>query len=216
MKRTRVLVYVLAVAALLAAAALAGRQLLAAPAAPPRPSPVDIGFAQSMTLHHQQAVGIAQLMLDGRPTPLAPLARSIAYTQLLELGQMRGWLELWQQPLLPPQRGMDWMLLGDAPPDAALAQYLLDCRNSPTGMAGLATDAELAELRRLDGRARDALFLRLMRAHHEGGLPMATFAAQHARVPVVRALARRVVVEQSRELQLIGSMLAALDAAADG
>jgi uncharacterized protein (DUF305 family) len=37
--------------------------------APAVPGPIDIGFAQSMSLHHQQAIAMAQLMLDGRPTP---------------------------------------------------------------------------------------------------------------------------------------------------
>lgn len=164
------------------------------------PSPVDIGFAQSMSLHHQQAIGMAQMMLDGRPTPLASMARSIATAQLVELGEMRGWLRIWGQPLQRPARDMGWMLLGERPPDAALSQYLLDCQRSPTGMAGLASDADLARLRRLEGRERDALFLALMRAHHEGGLPMARFAAAEAQHPVVRQLARRVVLEQSEEV----------------
>ena len=102
------------------------------------PGPVDIGFAQFMSLHHQQAIGMAQLMLDERPSPLAPLARSIAYTQLLELGEMRGWLRLWNQALVPEKRSMDWMLQGSRAPDEALLQYLLDCQRSPTGMSGLA------------------------------------------------------------------------------
>ena len=48
-------------------------------ASPPAAGPIDIGFAQSMSVHHQQAIAMAQLMLDGRPTPLAPLAQQIAY-----------------------------------------------------------------------------------------------------------------------------------------
>ncbi len=212
MKPAHIVVGAIVGGALLAAAALVLRSWFPPSAGMPQPSAIDIGFAQSMALHHQQAIGMAQMLLDGRPTSLARLAQSIAYTQLLELGQMRGWLELWQQPLLPDKPGMDWMLLADAPLDPALTQYLLDCRNAPAGMVGLATEAELAELRRLEGQARDALFLRLMRAHHEGGLPMAMFAAQHARVPAVRALANRVVIEQSHELRLIASMLAALEA----
>lgn len=178
------------------------------------PAGVDIGFAQAMSRHHQQAIGMAQLMLDGRPTPLAALARGIATSQLLELGEMRGWLRLWAQPLLPATRGMNWMLLGDGPPDPALLQYLLDCQRAPTGMAGLATDAELAQLRVLEGRERDRHFLKLMLAHHEGGLPMARFAAAQAHQPVVRELAARIVLEQSEEVMRIQRTLQALEAAA--
>ncbi len=178
--------------------------------APATPTPIDIGFAQSMSLHHQQAIGMAQLMLDGRPTPLAPLARGIAAAQLLELGEMRGWLRLWGAPLIAAKPGMDWMRLASRPLTQPELGYLLDCQRSPTGMAGLATDAEVNRLRVLDGRARDEHFLRLMLAHHEGGLPMARFAAEQAGIAVVRALAERVVLEQSKELYRIQRTLAAM------
>lgn len=36
-------------------------------AAPTQPGPIDIGFAQSMTLHHQQAIAMSQLMLETHP-----------------------------------------------------------------------------------------------------------------------------------------------------
>ena len=180
------------------------------------PSPVDIGFAQFMGLHHAQAIGMAQLMLDGRPTPLATLARGIAYSQLLELGEMRGWLRLWEQALLPANpRDMSWMLLGNATPDADLLQYLLDCQRAPTGMAGLATDAEMNQLRLLEGRPRDAHFLKLMLAHHQGGVPMAQLAANQASVPVVRELAARIVLEQSEEISRILLTQQAMAATAD-
>ncbi len=176
------------------------------------PGAVDVGFAQSMVLHHQQAIGMAMLMQDGRPTPLLLLARGIATAQLVELGEMRGWLRVWNQPLIAQKRGMDWMLLGSRPPDAELRQYLLDCQRAPTGMSGLATDAEVNRLRELDGRERDKHFLRLMLAHHEGGIPMARFAAAEARVPVVRDLASRIVLEQSEEIYRIKRTLVAIDA----
>jgi len=178
----------------------------------PRPSPVDIGFSQAMSRHHQQAIGMAQLMLDGRPTPLAALARQIATAQLLELGEMQGWLKLWGAPLMPLKPPMDWMLLGRTPPDDALRQYLLDCAATPTGMSGLATEAEVGRLRTLQGRERDAHFLTLMRAHHEGGLPMARFATVEAKLPVVRRLAANVVREQMHELMIIRRTHAALEA----
>lgn len=179
----------------------------------PLPGPVDIGFAQAMSRHHQQAIGMAQLMLDGRPTPLAALARQVASTQLLELGEMQGWLKLWGASVMPLKPPMDWMLLGRTPPDDVLRQYLLDCAQTPTGMSGLATDAEVGKLRTLEGRARDAHFLTLMRAHHEGGLPMARFAAAEAALLVVRRLAANVVREQSYELMLIQRTQLALQAA---
>ena len=180
-----------------------------------QPGAIEIGFAQSMSRHHQQAIGMAQLMLDGRPTGLAVLARSIAGAQMLELGEMQGWLRLWKQPFVSGSRSMDWMLLGKGPLDAALTQYLLDCERSPTGMVGLATDADFNRLRRIEGRERDLLFLNLMLAHHEGGIPMARFAAEQARVAAVRRLAAQVVREQYEEIARIRMMLDALASAQD-
>jgi uncharacterized protein (DUF305 family) len=176
-------------------------------------SPIDVGFAQSMSRHHQQAITMAKFMLDGRPTRLSLMAQTIADTQIAELGQMYGWLRLWNQPIASPTRGMDWMLLGSEPPDAELSKYLLDCSRSPTGMTGLATPEELNRLRQLGGLERDRHFLRLMLAHHAGAIPMARFAADNARVPAVRELAARVVMDQSREIDLLRRMLAAAEQA---
>jgi uncharacterized protein (DUF305 family) len=176
------------------------------------PGPIEIGFAQTMGLHHQQAIDMSQLMQDGRPTALLILARTIEGTQQLELGEMRGWLRLWQQPLLPAAPGMGWMLTADTPPSADLKQYLLDCRRASTGMVGLAAMADLERLRQLQGRERDRLFLTLMLAHHQGAIPMAAFAATQAHIAPVRELAQRIVFEQAEESTRIRMMLQALDA----
>lgn len=212
----------------LVAAALAGLALLAmvlaalqyqdlrqarARLAGVQPGGVDIGFAQFMSLHHQQAVQMAQMMVGDESTAITNLSRSIIGTQLLELGEMRGWLRLWNEPFLPNTTSMSWMLLADSPPSPALAKYLLDCEASPTGMPGLATDEQLRRLRSLQGRDRRRLFLELMLAHHEGGVPMARFAAEHARIHAVRRVASNIVLEQSREIAGIRVMLHALQQA---
>ena len=56
-------------------------------------------------------------------------------------------------------------------------------------MPGLATDDDLARLRDAEGTDFDRLFLTLMAAHHEGGVHMADYAADHAADPRVRSLA---------------------------
>ncbi len=179
-----------------------------------QPSEIDIGFSQSMSFHHRQAIAIAQLLLDGRPTGLAPLAQSIASSQMLELGEMQGWLRLWNQTLLPPTQEMTWMLLGNEPLDEQLNQYLIACGQSAAGMPGIASSEELMQLRRLDGRARDALFLRLMLNHHQGGIPMAQFAASQAKLAVVRKIAAQMTLDQSQEIHQIKTLLAAISAPA--
>lgn len=181
-----------------------------------RPSKVDIGFVSSMVVHHKQAVLMGQLMLDGRETRLRALAKNITYSQLYELGQMEGWLSLWGRPLNTAAIDMSWMLLGKTTPDNALLAYLIDCQNSPKGMAGLASLAEINALRVLDGRERDEHFMRLMMAHHEGGLPMAQFAAANAKLAVVKKLAQNVVIDQSKEINRIKITLGAIEALNSG
>ncbi len=174
-----------------------------------KPHTIDVRFSQFMGIHHQQAIALSQLILDGQPTGLAGIARRITGTQVRELGEMHGWLKLWGHPLQPDRDDMTWMLLGQQPYDAELLQYLIDCGNAPEGMPGLATQDQLQQLRQLPGGLeRDRLFLRLMLAHHEGGLPMARFAAREAYLAPVRRLAGQVVLEQSREIQQLHSMLA--------
>jgi len=184
------------------------RQALAAMS----PSVVDIRFAQFMSLHHHQAVVLSQMMRGTVSPGVLVLAETIRSEQQLELGEMRGWLRVWGQPHLPENRNMEWMLLGRTPPDDSLRQYLLDCRRAPSGMTGLATDAEVAELHHLQGATRERRYLELMLRHHEGGLPMARFAVDNAQHPVVRSLASRIVLDQQREVLGIRLMLAQMAA----
>ena len=179
------------------------------PGAMTAPGAVDVGFAQFMNVHHDQAVLMAQILLDRGATRLKGLAQSIQTEQLVEIGEMKGWLLLWGKPLLPATRSMDWMLLGKSPPDASLNRYLLDCSKAPGGMPGLATSAQLNQLRQLDGDARDRLFLQLMISHHAGALPMAQFTARNAGTPAVRALAAQIVMHQAEEIQAMTLLLRA-------
>lgn len=191
--------------------ARAARQALAAMT----PSVIDIRFAQFMSLHHHQAVVLSQMMRGTVSPAVLVLAETIRHEQQLELGEMRGWLRVWGQPHLPEGRSMDWMLLGARPPDEALRQYLLDCQRASTGMPGLASPEELQKLRAASGSERQYWFLELMRRHHEGGLPMARFAAREARLPAVRELAARIVREQGEELMTIRGLQARLDTRPD-
>ncbi|MDM4769952.1 DUF305 domain-containing protein [Solimonas sp. SE-A11] len=192
-------------AALLAAAGYA-YGLRASPPQALGPSAVDVGFAQFMRSHHDQAIVMTEILLADRSSKLAGMASAMQAAQLIEIGQMKGWLLLWDKPLLPASDSMDWMLLGQQPPSEALNRYLIACRNSPGGMPGLATAEELQRLHTLQGDERDRLFLQLMVKHHQGGLPMAQFAVDNARAPAVRLLAAQMVVEQTREMATMALM----------
>ncbi|MFT7404422.1 DUF305 domain-containing protein [Zhongshania sp.] len=172
-----------------------------------QPSQIDIGFSQSMAIHHQQAIAMSQLILDGRPSGLRPLARNIAGQQLLELGQIQGWLRLWDKPFVPASKEMVWMLMGSKPLDEAFQQYVIDCGKSAEGMPGLASAEDMQQLRMSAGSDRDTLYLRLMLAHHQGGVPMARFATEEAHLPAVKLLAAQIVLDQSKEIQHISAIL---------
>lgn len=176
-----------------------------------RPSAVDIGFVSSMTLRHEQAIVMAQLMLDGRSTSLQPVVKSLVASQLYEYGEMQGWLKLWGEPLNKKADGMDWLLQGDTPPSDELLKYHMDCRSSPDGMVGLASLEEINQLRSLEGPQRDAHFLTLMLNHHQGGLPMAKFAATESELEVVRRRAKFVALEQAKEIEQMKRTLQAME-----
>jgi uncharacterized protein (DUF305 family) len=55
----------------------------------------------------------------------------------------------------------------------------------------------------------ERVFLRLMIAHHTGGVAMAQAAVADARTPEVRTLASAIVTAQSSEVRLLQQMLAA-------
>ncbi len=177
---------------------------------------VDIGFAQFMSVHHEQAIAMARILQQSNPEALGGLAPLIIDKQERELQQMQGWLQSWQQDVHPPTSKMTWMLAGDAPPDEALRQYLLDCERSPTGMPGLATAGEMAQLQALQGEEQQRWFLELMLAHHRGGIPMAKFAAANGRVASLRHLAAHIVEDQVAELETMENLLRTLNTGSAG
>ncbi|TXG91645.1 DUF305 domain-containing protein [Rhodococcus rhodnii] len=180
------------------------------PAAPGEDS-VDVGFAQDMSVHHSQAVEMSAAVLSSEDGHVRSLAYDILTTQQHQLGQMQAWLTLWGQPPLPTGAGfMEWMAddsgshaHGGVQGAAPAADGALD------RMPGMASSDEMAQLRQATGPEQDVLFLQLMLRHHEGGLPMMEYGAQHASESVVRSLAQTMVDTQESESVLMRDMLAA-------
>ena len=67
-------------------------------------------------------------------------------------------------------------------------------------MPGMATPSEIDQLEKLHGKALDIMFLQLMIRHHQGGVPMAQYAADHAKSGYVKTLAAAIVAAQSSEI----------------
>ncbi|WP_072688186.1 DUF305 domain-containing protein [Rhodococcus marinonascens] len=173
----------------------------------PEAGSVDVGFAQDMSEHHSQAVELSAIVLTEVTDPaVRSLAYDILTTQQNQLGQMQGWLALWDQPPLPSGGYMGWMQPQHSDghdQDSGESAHM----GSMSKMPGMATSEDLTALRQATGPAADVLFLQLMLRHHEGGLPMMEYAAEHASKDVTRDLAQYMVDTQKSESTSITNML---------
>lgn len=156
---------------------------------------VDAGFARDMSTHHEQAVQMAGYARDhSTNSSILLLAFDIETSQYTELGQMQGWLDGWGLSRVSSQPVMAWM---------AGHSHL----ESDGLMPGIATPAQIDKLLHSTGKPLDILFLQLMIRHHQGGLPMAQYAAEHAKEPFVRNLAQKMDVAQSNEIVQMEQLL---------
>lgn len=177
---------------------------------PPVPAAdsVDVGFAQDMTVHHQQAVQMASWERDHSNDPvLRQLAADIEATQTGQIGRMQGWLELWGAGALPVGGHMRWMPTGPGS-DHAMHDDTARAGGGIATMPGMASTEELARMRAATGSALDVIFLQLMLRHHDGGTSMLTHAAERAELPQVRNLARQMLTAQTTESEYLRQLLA--------
>ncbi|WP_086840642.1 DUF305 domain-containing protein [Amycolatopsis kentuckyensis] len=177
-------------------------------AATPAAGSVEVGFAQDMSTHHLQAVTMAGIARDRTTDPeIKQLSFDIERTQLEQVGRMKGWLMLWDQPEQPIGAPMQWMTEPMAGHDGmSMAPSSLNPAGGPL-MPGMATDTELSKLRSLSGRAFDVFFLQLMLRHHQGGTSMAQYAAAHSTLPALKALVNSILTSQGAEMDQIKLML---------
>ncbi len=174
----------------------------------PAADSVDVGFAQDMTVHHQQAVEMASWERDHTTDPaLKQLAADIEATQTSQIGRMQGWLELWGAGALPVGGHMKWMTDPTAMHDGH-GMPMTPGAGVAT-MPGMASTADLNNLRAAGGPQLDVLFLQLMLRHHEGGAGMLSYAAERAELPQVRNLARQMLSSQTTESDYLRQLLAA-------
>lgn len=166
------------------------------------PSAADIGFSQDMIVHHQQAVTMAQAVLGRVGPSLSQLATGIELNQIREIGQLQGWLALWDAPQVSSGPPMTWMAEHRAHPANA--------DDDDGAMPGMASVEEMDRLGDLRGEALEAWFLQLMIRHHQGGVTMAAAAAREASDPRVRSLATLMAAEQRQETATMVGLLSAL------
>ncbi|MBZ5733514.1 DUF305 domain-containing protein [Nocardioides sp. TRM66260-LWL] len=189
----------------------------------PAPSTIDVGFLRDMQTHHSQAVEMSVMVRDRTDDEeVRQVALDIELTQQQQIGQMYGLLASWNQSQNNPSP-MSWMTtdtggssdddthsgmsgMSDMP-GASDAGAGDSASAGVMAMPGMASAADLQRLASLRGRPAERLFLELMIAHHEGGLPMAKSAEARASEPWVRTLARSIVEAQTSELTALRTML---------
>ncbi|MFT3856166.1 MAG: DUF305 domain-containing protein [Aquabacterium sp.] len=185
------------------------------PVPAPAPGPVSIGFAQDMSLHHEQALTMARMALANGTPLVQTLAHGIVNQQLREIGHMQGWLMLWDAPAASNADDMPWMKQAYHAAkrrDEAYERFIDRCTQGQ-GMPGAATAEDLEALSRMKERRFDARFLELMIRHHQGAMVMARFASDFAEHPVVRQFGAVIASSQAQELMWMTRQLAQLSRA---
>ena len=177
--------------ALLAAVAVAAVFAVYLSMRPPGEGSVEAGFARDMSTHHAQAVEMAGIVQDKTESAeIRTLATDIALTQQGQIGQMRGWLDVWGLSPTGTEPAMAWM-------------------GHPTEgrMPGMATTEQINRLREAPPGEADRLFLRLMIPHHQAAIPMAEAAVEETDQPEVEGLTRTIATSQKAEIQVMKDLL---------
>lgn len=170
---------------------------------------VDIGFSQAMIAHHDQAVSIARIADTSTSPQEKNIAEAIISNQLIQIGQMRGWLEIWGKDELPKDYKMSWMLPTGKGDQVLWTSFRAMC-GPDVGMPGLASVDEMTAFRKARGKQADVQFLQLMIRHHQGGLPMLRYAALNAESYLVRSLAYSEQFEEVQEIAWMQQQLSLL------
>lgn len=158
---------------------------------PPGDDSVEAGFARDMSVHHAQAVEMAEIVRDKTESEeIRLLAADLALTQQAQIGQMQGWLAAWGLSPTGPEPAMAWM-------------------GHPTEgrMPGMASPEEIERLQDAPPAEADRLFLELMIPHHQAAVPMAKAALDESDRPEVEQLAGAVVSSQKGEIEIMQKML---------
>lgn len=149
---------------------------------PDTPNSADFSYAQMMIVHHGQALEMTALAArHATSTPVKQVAARIAAAQRPEIGAMQGWLKNNGGPR--PHTGHDH-----------------------GAMPGMATKAQLEQLRDARGTAFDELFLKLMITHHQGAVTMAGEVLSEGNNVQVEEMATDVIAQQTAEIGRMRSM----------
>jgi uncharacterized protein (DUF305 family) len=164
---------------------------------------VEAGFARDMSTHHAQAVEMALIVYPKTSrSDVSTQAYKIATGQEYQIGMMSDWLEQWHLDPTSTRPQMAWMPNGTK-------------ELSADGlMPGMATPAEMDQLRKATGKQVDVLFCQLMIRHHLGGIHMIDGLLARSHDAQVRELASKMKAAQAAEVAGLQTLLDDLNKAA--
>src|SRR4028118_1638414 len=151
----------------------------------------EAGFARDMSVHHAQAVEMAEIVRDKTESEEVRLmATDMSLTQQGQIGRMQGWLDAWELPATGAEPAMSWM-------------------GHPTEgrMPGMALPEEIERLRNAPPEEAEVTFFRLMIPHHQAAVPMAEAVMEESDRPEVENLAGAIAASQQGEIELMREML---------
>ncbi|MFL6070318.1 MAG: DUF305 domain-containing protein [Actinomycetes bacterium] len=182
-----------------------GALLLGGEATPADNSP-EAGFARDMSVHHGQAVEMAFIIRDRTNDPdIRAMAYDIINTQRAQIGMFSGWLQQWDLPQTSTAPPMAWTEGHGMDAMGGMSGMQVDNYND---MPGMASEAQMDQLRTAKGVEAERLFLKLMIAHHQGGIEMAKAIQPLTDRPEVDYLATTIVQGQEAEIATMQQMLA--------
>ena len=144
----------------------------------------DIMFTTMMIPHHEQAIEMADVILDaeGIDPEVVALAETIKAAQGPEIELMESWLDEWGT-------GM----------------------GGGGGMGdGMMSDTDMQALEDATGEEASRLFLEQMIEHHEGAIDMAQAEVDNGESPDVIGLAESIIQSQTAEIATMDVILASL------
>jgi uncharacterized protein (DUF305 family) len=149
----------------------------------------DETFVTGMIPHHEQALEMAEILLDkdGVDERVVALAERIQEAQQPEIDLMTSWLEDW---------GVD--------PDMG------DMPGMDHGDDGMMSDDDMAALEAASGEEASALFLEQMVEHHEGAIEMSQQELDNGMNADALELARQIIDAQTAEIAEMEGLLSEL------
>ncbi|WP_280211714.1 DUF305 domain-containing protein [Nocardia cyriacigeorgica] len=170
------------------------------------PSSHEVQFVRDMAAHHQQAIMLVDSLDPSADEGTARIARQIRDAQLFEVGQLRGWLQVWGE-----NQVSEPAITASTPHHGAHA--VSATADSHAIMSGMATVEEIRQLQGAHGTAAEKLFLQLMIRHHQGALAMAQpMLVDESVGRLVRGMAAKICADQMDEITLMHPRLQELGA----